>query len=143
RQRRVPLTPEQSARLTAWALAQNGKRFAVVRVGAQLTPLRSRGPLRTSFAGGPHGERRTYFCSELVGESCVAAGLGDPAGARAGPLHGPFHQPLSEPPPRPVAVLVPAGTLGELPVILHAKGRLTELVAEAPGLGGSRAKRDA
>jgi hypothetical protein len=82
RQRRVPLTPEQSARLTAWALAQDGKRFAVVRLGAQLTPLRSRGPLRTYLVGGPHGERRNYFCSELVMESCVAAGLVDPAGAR-------------------------------------------------------------
>src|SRR5262245_22304726 len=82
RQRRVPLTPAQSARLTAWALAQDGKRFAVVRLGAQLTPLRSRGPLRTCFVGGPHGERRSYFCSELVMESCVAAGLVDPAGAR-------------------------------------------------------------
>jgi hypothetical protein len=82
RQRRVPLTPEQSMRLTAWALAQDGKPFAVVRLGAQLTPLRSRGPLRTGLVGGPHGERRSYFCSELVMESCVAAGLVDAAAAR-------------------------------------------------------------
>jgi len=82
RQRRVPLTPEESVRLTAWALAQDGKPFAVVRLGAQLTPLRSRGPLRTCFVGGPHGERRAYFCSELVVESCVAAGLVDPASVR-------------------------------------------------------------
>jgi hypothetical protein len=82
RQRRVPLTPEQSARLTTWALAQDGKRFAVLRLGAQLTPFRSRGPLRTRFVGGPHGARRAYYCSELVVESCVAAGLVDPARAR-------------------------------------------------------------
>ena len=82
RQRRVPLTPEQSERLTCWALAQEGKPFAVVRLGAQLTPFRSRGPLRTYFVGGPHGERRAYYCSELVVESCVAAGLVDPACAR-------------------------------------------------------------
>jgi hypothetical protein len=82
RQRRLPLTPEQSARLTAWALAQDGKRFAVARLGAQLTPFRSRGPLRTYYIGGPHGERPSYFCSELVMESCVAAGLVDPASAR-------------------------------------------------------------
>jgi hypothetical protein len=82
RQRRVPLTGEQSARLTAWALAQDGKPFAVVRLGAQLTPFRSHGPLRTYIVGGPHGERRRYFCSELVMESCVAAGLVDSAGAR-------------------------------------------------------------
>src|SRR3954447_11766030 len=66
RRRRVPLTPEQSCRLTAFALVQDGKRFALIRLGAQLTPFRSRGPLRTYFVGGPHGDRRGYFCSELV-----------------------------------------------------------------------------
>jgi hypothetical protein len=77
RRRRTPLTPEQSAKLTAWAQAQNHKRFALVRLAGQLTLLRSRGPLRTWFAGGPHGERSSYFCSELLMESCVAAGLVD------------------------------------------------------------------
>src|SRR5262245_17653163 len=65
RRRRVPLTPEQSACLTAFALAEDGKRFALPRLGAQLTPFRSRGPLRTRFVGGPHGDRKAYFCSEL------------------------------------------------------------------------------
>ncbi len=78
RRRRTPLTPEQSARLTAWATAQDGKRFALLRLGVQLTPFRSRGPLRTWIMGGPHGERCSYFCAELVMESCVRAGLLDP-----------------------------------------------------------------
>ncbi len=82
RRRHVPLTPEQSAKLTAFAMAADGKRFALVRLGGQLTPLRSRGPLRTWFIGGPHGERDSYFCSELVCEACVAAGLLDPARTR-------------------------------------------------------------
>ena len=82
RKRRVPLTPEESARLTRFALAQDGKKFALIRMGGQLTFLRSRGPLRTYFIGGPHGERDTYFCSELVTESCVAAGLLDPERTR-------------------------------------------------------------
>jgi hypothetical protein len=82
RRRRVPLTPEQSAKLTAFALAEDGKRFALVRLAGQLTPLRSRGPLRTWFVGGPHGDRSSYFCSELVCEACVAAGLLDPARTR-------------------------------------------------------------
>jgi hypothetical protein len=82
RRRRLPLTPEQSARLTAFAEAQDGKPFAVVRLAAQVTPFRSRGPLRTWFVGGPHGDRRSWFCSELVVECCVAAGLMDPATAR-------------------------------------------------------------
>jgi hypothetical protein len=82
RQRKVPLTPEQSACLTAFAEAQDGKRFALVRLGGQITPFRSRGPLRTWVMGGPHGERRSYFCSELATETLLAAGLLDPATAR-------------------------------------------------------------
>lgn len=83
RRRRVPLTPEQSYRLTEFALAQDGKRFALLRLGVQLTPFRTRGPLRTYFVGCPHGGgRRSYFCSELVSEACVAAGLLDPARTR-------------------------------------------------------------
>jgi hypothetical protein len=77
RKRRVPLTPEQSCRLTAFAMEQDGKRFALQRLGVQLTPFRTRGPLRTYFVGRPHGDRRSYFCSELVCEACVAAGLLD------------------------------------------------------------------
>jgi hypothetical protein len=82
RRRRTPITPDQSARLTEWAMAQNGKRFALVRLGGQLTPLRSRGPLRTWFMGKSHGNRHSYFCSELLMESMVAAGLIDAKTAR-------------------------------------------------------------
>jgi hypothetical protein len=82
RRRRVPLTEEQSTELTAWACAQNGKRFAARRMLRQLTPFRARGPLRTYYLGGPHGERSCYFCSELVLESCVHIGLLDPANTR-------------------------------------------------------------
>ena len=83
RRRRVPLTPEQSCRLTQFALAVDGRRFALSRLGVQLTPFRTRGPLRTYFVGKPRGNtRRAYFCSELVSEACVAAGLLDPARTR-------------------------------------------------------------
>jgi hypothetical protein len=82
RQRRTPLTAEQSACLTKWAEAQDGKRFAVFRLLGQITIFRSRGPLRTYFMGGPHGERSAYFCSELVMETCVHVGLLDPATTR-------------------------------------------------------------
>ena len=78
RKRRVPLTKEESCRLTAFALAADGKKFAILRLGGQLTPLRSRGPVRTYFVGEPKGDKKSYFCSELVCESCVAAGLLDP-----------------------------------------------------------------
>jgi hypothetical protein len=82
RKRKVPLTQEQSCRLTAFALAQDGKRFALFRLAGQLTLFRHRGPIRTHFVGGPVGDRKSYFCSELVCESCVAAGLLDPERTR-------------------------------------------------------------
>jgi hypothetical protein len=77
RRRCEPLTAEQSAALTAFALSADGKRFALWRMFGQLTPFRSRGHWRTEYVGGPHGDRRSYFCSELVSEACVAAGLLD------------------------------------------------------------------
>ncbi len=82
RRRCVPLTAEQSCALTAFALSADGKRFALWRMFAQLTPFRSRGDWRTEYVGGPHGDRCSYFCSELVTEACVAAGLFDPCTAR-------------------------------------------------------------
>ena len=68
--------------LAAFAAAQDGKRFALIRLGAQLTPLRSRGPLRTFVMGKPDANRCSYFCSELVMNACVAAGLLDPRRTR-------------------------------------------------------------
>lgn len=82
RKRKTPLTPEQSCRLTEFASAQEGKRFALMRLGLQLTPFRPRGPVRTFFVGKPHGERNKYYCSELVTEALVAAGALDPERTR-------------------------------------------------------------
>ena len=76
RRRAVPLTPEQSARLTEFALATDGRDFAIGRLAEQLTPFRARGPLKTAFVGKPNGlERSSFYCSELVTEACVYAGL--------------------------------------------------------------------
>lgn len=83
RQRKAPLTPEQSACLTQFALAQEGKRFALGRLLGQLTVFRSRGPLRTAYKGRPQGpDRGGYFCSELAMEALVAAGAIDAETAR-------------------------------------------------------------
>jgi hypothetical protein len=82
RKRATPLTPEQSACLTDFAMKQDGKRFAVIRLGGQLTPFRSRGPLRTWILGKSQSDRPGYFCSELVAECAVAAGLIDAKTAR-------------------------------------------------------------
>jgi hypothetical protein len=83
RRRAVPLTPEQSARLTEFALSTDGKRFGIGRLGLQLTAFRTRGPVKTAFLGKPHGiERESYYCSELVMEALVYAGLVDCRTAR-------------------------------------------------------------
>ena len=82
RKRKTPLSAEQSACLTDFAMRQCGKRFALQRLGWQLTPFRDRGPLRTAFMGKPHGDRRSYYCSEIVLEAAVAAGIVDPVTAR-------------------------------------------------------------
>lgn len=92
RRRCVPLTPEQSCRLTAFAMAADKKPFAVFRLFGQITPFRCRGPF-TAFCGRPcavdfcadgttKGVRKAFFCSELVTEACVAAGLFDPVTTR-------------------------------------------------------------
>ncbi len=77
RKRRVPLTPEQSCALTDFAMRQDGKWFALPRLGLQLTPFRARGPVRTYFMGKSNPDRISYYCSELVTECLVAAGLLD------------------------------------------------------------------
>jgi hypothetical protein len=83
RRRACPLTPEQSARLTGFALRVDGRNFALARLAGQLTPFRTRGPIRTAFVGKPQGiDRDNYYCSELVCEACVYAGLMDPQTTR-------------------------------------------------------------
>jgi hypothetical protein len=79
----VPLTAEQSARLTEFALNVNCRNFAIGRLAGQLTIFRTRGPIRTAFVGKPRGINQSgYFCSELVVEACVYAGLMNPCTAR-------------------------------------------------------------
>ena len=83
RPRSCPLTPQQSAKLTEFALAADLRQFAVGRLGVQLTPFRTRGPIKTAFVGRPNGLGRDgYFCSELVIEAMVYAGLIDAKTAR-------------------------------------------------------------
>jgi hypothetical protein len=85
RRRACPLTPEQSAKLTEFALAIDGRRFALERLTRQLTVFRARGPIRTAFMGQPRGiDRFSYFCSDLVVEACVYSGLMDARTARPG-----------------------------------------------------------
>ncbi len=83
RRRLTPLTAWQSARLTEFCLALNCRAFSTRRLAIQLTALRARGTIRTAFVGKPHGmDRVAYYCSELVCEACVYAGLMDGATTR-------------------------------------------------------------
>ncbi|MBA2225746.1 MAG: hypothetical protein WHU94_07740 [Thermogemmata sp.] len=82
RRRCIPLTPQQQYRLMEFALAAADKPYASVRVALQVTPLRTRGPLRTFVMGRPRGPGRRYQCAEAVVEALVYAGLRDPRTAR-------------------------------------------------------------
>ncbi len=83
RRRCVPLTPEQSAALTDFAQSMDGRRFGLMHMLAQLTPFRCRGPWRTNYLGKSNPEGN-YYCSELVFEACIAAGLLDASTTRPG-----------------------------------------------------------
>jgi hypothetical protein len=78
RRRKTPLTPEQSACLTEFCTPLAERKFASLRLVGQLTPFRTRFPLRTALVGKPDLDRSNYFCSELVLNSLVAAGVLNP-----------------------------------------------------------------
>jgi len=83
RQRKCPLTPEQSARLTEWAEMQDGKHFAGPRMFWQLTHIRTKNPLLLNWFGKPHGpDKLRYYCCELGLEAGVYAGYMDPETTR-------------------------------------------------------------
>jgi hypothetical protein len=84
RSRIEPLTPEQDRLLTDFAVMADGTRYAIGRYIGQLTPFRSRGPLRTRFLGKPVGPGHHYYCSQAAVEAFVYAGLIDAETARPG-----------------------------------------------------------
>jgi len=63
-------------------MRQEGKPFALARWLIQVTPLRVRGPIRTRFVGKPHGDRPRWWCSEMIAEAFVHAGIFDPETSR-------------------------------------------------------------
>jgi hypothetical protein len=82
RQREVPITPEQDRKLTDFATVADGGRYALGRFILQITPIRSRGPLRTYVMGEPRGIGGRYFCAEETLEALAYAGLIDAHAAR-------------------------------------------------------------
>jgi len=79
---KVALRPKRSAALTRFALAQRGKRYAVVRMLLQGTWLRPRGLLAPLLAR-TYLDRDAWICSELAVAAGTVAGLFDPTKVRA------------------------------------------------------------
>jgi hypothetical protein len=75
RRPKCALTAEQACRLTEFALVARDRPYALARFAGQLTPLRSRGPVKTWFVGKPKGIGGRYQCAEGVLEALVYAGL--------------------------------------------------------------------
>lgn len=82
RKRLCPLSDEQSARLTEFALVAADRPYNKAKFGLQITPFRCRGPLRTFFVGRPVGIGKKYFCAQALVEALVYAGLVDERTAR-------------------------------------------------------------
>jgi hypothetical protein len=84
RRLRSPLTPDQDARLTEFAVRVDNTRYNLIAAKLQLTPLRNRGPLRTAVLGQTKGPDHPLFCSEAVVEALVYCGAIDSRTARPG-----------------------------------------------------------
>jgi hypothetical protein len=75
---KTALTAEQSAAMTKFAQAQEGKRYAVLRLLLQGTRFRSRGPIRELFLGATYLDRSSWICSEIAVAAGTIAGLFNP-----------------------------------------------------------------
>ena len=73
-----PLTREESDALSKFALASEGKEFAVGRLALQGTPFNCRHGLRNYFFAKTYYDRDRWICSENVVVAATIAGLLDP-----------------------------------------------------------------
>jgi hypothetical protein len=78
RRLRCPLSPRQSADLCQFAVAQQGKEFALGRMLLQGTPFCCRSGLRHYLFAGTCMNRTRWLCSELVVAAATAAHVLDP-----------------------------------------------------------------
>jgi len=72
------LGEEESKALTKFALAQDGKRYAIGRLLLQATPLRTRDSAREKKDGKTVLDRDAWICSELAVAAGTVAKLFDP-----------------------------------------------------------------
>jgi len=81
------LNAEQSTEMTNWAMAQDGKRYALGRLLLQATPVRCRGPLRRGYFGATYTDRDAYLCAELVIAGGTVGGIFDPQVHKANTIY--------------------------------------------------------
>jgi hypothetical protein len=77
RQARKVLCPEESAQLTAFARAQEGKHYALWRLLLQGTPCRLRNGLTEKYIAKTHLDRNRWLCTEIVVAAGTLVGLFD------------------------------------------------------------------
>ena len=75
RRLKQPMSAEQASRFAEFALAQEGKSYAIGRLALQGTPLRPRGTFLAPYFGRTVVDRDRWICSELVVASLVVAGV--------------------------------------------------------------------
>ena len=70
-------TPDESARMTAFAERQLGKPYCHFRILAHVTPFRARGPITEDLVPplGGKGDQSAWFCSEQTAEALIQAGM--------------------------------------------------------------------
>lgn len=87
RRLKQPLGKERCEALTDFAVAQEGKGYAVGRLLLQGTPLRCRGPYSGKLFGKTYPDRKRWLCSEIVVAAGTTAGLFDPGVHKANILY--------------------------------------------------------
>ena len=75
----TPLTPEKARDLREFAVAQEGKPYALGRAIMHASPFRPRGLTFTHTFGRTVLDRDRWICSELTVAAATAAGVLDPA----------------------------------------------------------------
>lgn len=71
------ISEENERALERFAEAQDGKRYAWLRVLLQTTPFRCRTPVRREIFGATYTDRISYMCAELAVAGGTIAGLFD------------------------------------------------------------------
>lgn len=83
RQAKRELTKEESERLTNFAVAQEGKRYAMWRLLLQGTYVRHRGGLKEKYLATTYFDRKRWLCAEIVVTAATMVGLMDPNEVKA------------------------------------------------------------